>query len=146
MDSLVGDYLLFLFFIWVIHNYSISKDEFCDVTLSDTYTAVGHSLHTLLGFLKPFLIMVKGIELYIYMQYSRNVWVFFSSKNRGSWKMCQSLEIPSYLPHPASVKETVHLLYNYRMINSTISITKRKDLPMRSVVLVFISFKLPGCC
>lgn len=55
--------------------------------------------------------------------------------------MCQSLEIPSYLPHPASVKETVHL-----MINRTISITKRKDLPMRSVVLVFISFKLPGCC
>lgn len=60
--------------------------------------------------------------------------------------MCQSVEIQSYLPHPASVKETVHLLYNYRMINRTISITKRKDLPMRSVVLVFISFKLPGCC
>lgn len=89
--------------------------------------------------------MVKGIELYIYMQYSRNVWDFFS-KNRGSWKMCQSLEIPSYLPHPASVKETVHLLYNYRMINSIFSINKRKDLPMRSAVLVFISFKLPGCC
>lgn len=90
--------------------------------------------------------MVKGIELYIYMQYSRNVWDFFFSKNRGSWKMCQSLEITSYLPHPASVKETVHLLYNYRMINSIISINKRKDLPMRSAVLVFISFKLPGCC
>lgn len=72
----------------------------------------------------------------------------FFSKNRGSWKMCQSLEIPSYLPHPASVKETVHLLYNYRMINRTISINKRKDLPMRSAVLVFIHvpFKLPGCC
>lgn len=80
--------------------------------------------------------MVKGFELFIYMQYSRIVWEVFFSKNRGSWKMCQSLEIPSYLPHPASVKETVHLLYNYRMINRTISINKRKDLPMRSAVLV----------
>lgn len=145
MDSLVGDYFLFLFFIWVIHNYSISKDEFCDVTLSDTYTAVGHSLHTLLFYLSLSLSWLRELNCIFICNTLEMSGIFFS-KNRGSWKMCQSLEIPSYLPHPASVKETVHLLYNYRMINRTISITKEKDLPMRSVVLVFISFKLPGCC
>lgn len=67
MDLLVGDYFLFLFFIWVIYNYLIFKDEFCDVILFDIYIVVGYFFYILLGFLKFFLIMVKGIELYIYM-------------------------------------------------------------------------------